>query len=400
MGALESRWKYYWNIEITLTEDPLRDAARYVQRGFRPVLLYGLSTVNAAYYLDEVAEVSRRYMVIVGGPHAAGDPHAVLSTGARYAVVGDAEPALPALLDHALFGEGELGKVPNLAYVEGGRVKFTRRETADLDGYRPYTARMGIYPPIEVMRGCGHACTFCQVPYLAGGRPRYRSVHSVLEAVKAYVAAGKRHIRFVSPNSFAYLSPDGRTANPGALEELLAGVRGLGARVYYGSFPSETRPETVTDEAMRAVARHVSNRRIVIGLQSGSGPILGRVNRGHGVEEAFNAVATIRRWGFLPVVDVIMGLPGEGEGDVRATVDAMERLVAMGARIRLHRFIPLAGTPLWGTPIGEVHPLYRRFIRRYLGRGVLEGEWEEQEGIVRLIMARLLGRRPLGPRVG
>ena len=205
---------------------------------------------------------------------------------------------------------------------------------------------------------------------------RYRSVESVASMVKAYVSVGRRDIRFIAPVSFLYGSSSGRP-EPDKLEALLSTVVRLGGRPFLGTFPSETRPETVTDEVLRVVKKYVVNRRIAIGLQSGSEKVLTLVKRGHDVSTVFEAVETSLRHGFQPVVDMLFGLPGEDEEDVKETVEVMEKLVKMGARLRLHTFIPLPGTPLWGSTPGRIHPLYRRFVERW--RGAVEGYWEEQE---------------------
>lgn len=170
------------------------------------------------------------------------------------------------------------------------------------------------------------------------------------EAVKDYVAGGRRDIRFMAPVGFAYGSRGLREPNPGAIEELLLAVRRAGGRPCLGSFPSETRPELVTPEVLRVVRRLAVNRRISIGLQSGSDRLLEAHWRRHTVEQALHAAELAARHGFTPAVDIIMGLPGETEDDVEATVRVIERLALIGARIRPHTFMPLPGTPLARAP--------------------------------------------------
>ncbi|MEB3779162.1 MAG: TIGR04013 family B12-binding domain/radical SAM domain-containing protein [Desulfurococcales archaeon] len=384
-SALEASGHLNDTVRLIIHEgDPLPVAARYAGVGFKPVVLYGLSTPLFLDYMVELRRVASRYPVVVGGPHAAGAYWHVLWLGAVAAVIGDGEPAIVGLIEY-FSGLRDIRDVPNIAYREGDRYRTTRIELVDLDDYKPYSRLYSLYPPIEIMRGCQYRCTFCQVPWMFKSRVRFRSVESVGDSVKDYVRVGKRDIRFIAPIGFAYMSKDLKTPNLEALEGLLRSVVESGGRPYLGTFPSETRPELVTVDVLDLLKRYAANRRIALGLQSGSDELLDRVRRDHYVDDVFNAVEIINSKGFQAVVDFIMGLPGETDGDVEASVNAMLRLVRMGARLRLHTFLPLPGTPLARAKPRPIHPLYSKTILKLLGKGVLEGYWREQETLAKRI---------------
>jgi radical SAM superfamily enzyme YgiQ (UPF0313 family) len=182
---------------------------------------------------------------------------------------------------------------------------------------------------------------------------------------------------------FLYGSEDGKTPNVDALVSLLKAVREAGGRPYLGTFPSETRPETVTRDVLRTVKPYAANHRLSFGLQTASERLLKAMKRVHDVAAVEEAVRTAVSMGFRPVVDVIGGLPGEEE-DAASTVKEMEKLISMGALIRMHYFIPLPGTPLWGRRPAPPHPLYGDFIKRH--RKKVEGYWEEQIELSRKIL--------------
>jgi B12-binding domain/radical SAM domain protein len=364
---------------VIVEEEPSPMVVELLQKGHRVAVLYGVPSPLFTDLAPEMARVSRLAPVVVGGPHAEGAYWQLLRLGAYAAVVGDGENAATGLVEH-LLGWRPLEDVPNIAYQpEPGVFRVTRIELVDLDSYKPFSTAFKLYPPIEIMRGCFYSCRFCQVPWLFKSRVRYRSPDSVAEAARAYVAAGRRRIRFVAPIGFAYMSRRPGEPNVEAIARLLQAVREAGGTPFLGSFPSETRPEYVTPEVLETVRRLAGNRRISLGLQSGSNRVLRLMGRGHTVEEAFEAVELVLRYGFTPVVDIIFGLPGEEDEDVEATVKAMEKLASMGARLRLHSFLPLPGTPLARSRPRPLHPRYREAVRRLLGRGVLEGDWREQE---------------------
>ncbi|BAN90789.1 TIGR04013 family B12-binding domain/radical SAM domain-containing protein [Aeropyrum camini] len=368
------------DVRIRIVESSPEPIAReLLARGRRVVVMYGVTSPAFLELAGEIHRVSRIAPTIVGGPHAAGAYWQVLRLGAAAAVVGDGEIAAVEVVERVAEGMGLEEPPSNTAVRSGGRFKVGPVALASLDDYTPHYPQLGLYPPIEIMRGCSYRCRFCQVPWEFKSQVRFRSVGSVAKAAADYVAAGKREIRFIAPIGFAYGSEDLRTPNPAAVEELLSSVRAVGGKPYLGSFPSETRPEFVTPEILRVVRRLAYNRRISIGLQSGSDMLLERIGRGHGVDEAVRAAGLALEHGFTPVVDIIFGMPGEDEEDVVETVKAMYRLSEMGARLRLHHFLPLPGTPFARIPPKPLHPLYRRAVLKLLGRGVLEGYWREQE---------------------
>jgi radical SAM superfamily enzyme YgiQ (UPF0313 family) len=197
---------------------------------------------------------------------------------------------------------------------------------------------------------------------------------------------GYSYARFVTPNAFAYQSEDnGRSVNLDAIERLLRETAALMGRekVYFGTFPSEVGPETVTPEAVALVRRYCGNDNLIVGAQTGSDRLLRALHRNHTVDEAYRAAETIVAGGLRPIVDLIFGLPGEEAGDVAATLQMMEDLVAMGAVLHTHTFMPLPGTPLEDAPPGEVDPALHPLLDRLASEGHQIGQWRKQEEIAR-----------------
>jgi len=60
-----------------------------------------------------------------------------------------------------------------------------------LDEHPPFDSRR-LCGPIEITRGCPHACAYCQTPRLFGHTVRHRSIPSIVEAAGAY-----RDVRFM-----------------------------------------------------------------------------------------------------------------------------------------------------------------------------------------------------------
>ena len=293
-GALEAEPRtgsvplhFVWQDERLLPR--LRELAAGTDR-----LVVALSFATAdlpemAALLAELRAVNPAPLVVAGGPHPSARPAEVLRLGADAVVVGEGEAALPALLERALAGESPAG-LPGLATLDadGKLVSGPRPKPVDLDAYPPLGVAHRRFGPIEITRGCPCACAFCQTSFLFGGRMRHRSVENVVYWVRQAMERGYDYLRFVTPNAFAYQSPDnGRTVNLDAIEHLLREMAALVGkeRVYFGTFPSEVGPETVTPEAVALVRRYCGNDNLIFGAQTGSDRLLRALRRNHTVAD-------------------------------------------------------------------------------------------------------------------
>ncbi|MCX8109091.1 MAG: TIGR04013 family B12-binding domain/radical SAM domain-containing protein [Verrucomicrobiae bacterium] len=329
------------------------------------------------------AEYRDRLVLVAGGPHPTGDPLGVLRIGFDVVVRGEGEETLLELLER--IGRNEDWRaVKGIAFLDGtGRCMFTgQRAWVDLDNYPPFAVKHSRVGHIEITRGCPFGCGFCQTPHIFGGRPRHRSVHAITKYVRILKEKGLTDIRFITPNAFGYGSPDGRRLALAKLEELLQGVReviGIHGRLFFGTFPSEVRPEHVSPETVALVLRYADNDNLIIGAQSGSQRLLDLCRRGHRVEDVYRAVELTLEAGLEANVDFIFGLPGETEDDVVLTVELMKNLVRMGARIHAHTFMPLPQSCFSEAPAGRVGKELRKIISELASHGLAYGEWEEQE---------------------
>lgn len=324
--------------------------------------------------------------LIAGGPHPSGDPLGTLAMGIDLVVVGEGEATLPNLLDHLFSGEPVAGLPGTVTMGPHGPIYGPRPPRVDLDAYPPFSIRHRRFAPIEISRGCPWACTYCQTPYMMGGRMRHRSIEAIVSALEEGLQAGYRYARFVTPDAFAYGSIDGKSPNLEALERLLYEVsRRVGRdQTYFGSFPSEVRPENVTPETVALVRKYAANTTIVFGAQSGSPRMLQQIRRGHTVEDVYRATEIALSAGLTPYIDVIFGLPGETEEDRELTRKMIEDLTRMGGVIHTHTFMPLPGTPLADAPPGRVDPNWHTWLDRLAAQGKQCGQWRLQEQLAAL----------------
>ncbi len=276
-----------------------------------------------------------------------------------------------------------------IAFIKNDKiVKIARSDPIDLDEFPPFSVKYGLPRPIEITRGCAWKCRFCQIRN-TGNKVRHRSIDTILKYVtetKNYFNERRPDIRFVSPNALSYGSKDGKEVNLEKVEELLSGIReiiGQHGKIYFGSFPSEVRPETITPESIALLKKYGNSEKIAIGSQSGSEKMLKLIDRGHSVEGTERAVNLLIENGFKVDVDIIFGLPEENDEDVKLTIDHMKTMGEMGANIHAHTFMPLVGTPYANSQPGVIDDEYKPIIQNLQQRRKLSGFHVRQERLAK-----------------
>jgi B12-binding domain/radical SAM domain protein len=344
-------------------------ASQEIQTNFssRPrkgIMIYSLATPQASDVYREVANSRTQSIFIAGGPHPSARPVEALEFF-DYVVLGEGEETLPELI-RALRGDGDVHQVRGIAFKNLDGIRNTgQRPHVNLDDYPPFVKNLRA--PIEISRGCPHHCKYCQTPHLFGTKMRHRSVATV-----AYYSSFLSDVRFISPNAFAYGS-DGRHVALDRIIELLTSLRG---RVYFGTFPSEVRPEFVTGELLKVLKEHCANTSLHIGAQSGSDAVLDEVRRGHSRYDVEIALETCRSHGVTAVMDFIFGLPTELAEDQLESLELIDSIVATGGRIRAHYFTPLPGTPYEGEKPAPVSNEVRKRLGKLARDGKVSGRWE------------------------
>jgi B12-binding domain/radical SAM domain protein len=372
-------------IDVARSPDEVaRRAAECLAAGRRPVVGWSFFTASAGEVAAELAAVrgavpDPRVLHLAGGAHASGAPETTLRAGFDLAAVGEGEETLPRVLAAVAAGEDPRA-VPGLAWLDGGALRTSGRAApVDLDAFPAGAPAIGRVGPVEITRGCVWACRFCQTPYLFRARFRHRSLAAIAEALRAQRAVRPVDVRFITPSALSWGSADGG-CDLAAVEALLATAREIagpparGARLLFGTFPSELRPEHVSPRALALLRRYCDNRMVIVGGQSGSDRLLGLMGRGHDAATVDRAVAIAFEAGFRPSVDFVFGLPGETEEDRAATRAQIERLARSGARVHVHAFDPLPGTPWRAEPRGAIDPVTGALLARLHAGGRAYGE--------------------------
>jgi B12-binding domain/radical SAM domain protein len=374
-------------------EYSLKQIEKSVEQG-PTILAHSVMSTQMDRVYSEIKELRQKVgesvTLIGGGPHASARPRELLENGFDYVVVGEGERTFPDLLWHLLNDQDphEIQGVVGENTVDCPRPRDL--DPVNLDDYPPFALERNILGPVEVTRGCPYSCKFCCTPFLTGGKVRHRSVDSIVEWLKRAVnMSGFDRTWFLSPNALSY-GGRGRTVEAEKTELLLrrtSKIEGLD-EVYFGSFPSEVRPEFVNQSVLEMMKQYVANETLQIGLQSSSDRILKTINRHHTVEEGLNAIRTALDCGFVPHVDMIFGLPGETVEELHESVELCYTLAEMGAKTHGHVFMPLPGSVFENMPPGRLDTESRRRLGDLARKKILTGSWSTQEYLAETLSSK------------
>lgn len=356
-------------------------------------------TVDAFRHEEHVED---HVHVLAGGPHVTARPGDALASGVDVAFVHEGEVAINSYFTnfltclragHQFASHGKDERVPNLRYhatnaSAGSTIVQTPAACpVNLNDYPPIAASQRLFRPIEISRGCPHGCKYCQTPALFGREMRHRSVDNVVAWVARAVLLKYNKVWFTTPNAFAFGSK-GTRPEPATLEALLRGlarIHGL-EQVFFGTFPSEVRPEFVTQATIDAVAPHIANDTFVVGAQSASPRVLSSINRGHSIDDVWHAVDIITGAGFKIDIDMIFGLPGVTQDDVDLDIDFIKAVLArQGTRVHGHVFMPLPGTAFEQEAPGKIPADLARVLGRFATRQRVFGSHFHQQHRARKI---------------
>lgn len=192
---------------------------------------------------------------------------------------------------------------------------------------------------VTVQRGCSYYCTFCIVPHVRG-RFDHRPMAEIVREVRSRLEAGAREITLVGQTVNAYQDPSSGSDFADLLA-VVAGLEGLERLTFLTSHPKDFNERLA--RTMGSLPK--LNPRFHLPVQSGSNPVLRRMNRKYSVEEYLAKIAAFREhctdWALT--TDLIVAFPGETEADFELTLELCR--TAGFAQAFMFVYSPRRGTP-------------------------------------------------------
>jgi len=235
----------------------------------------------------------------------------------------------------------ELFPVVDVAFGPGQVHKLAEFLTTDsiaAQGYFEFESFTGDLPAkrdrehqawVQISVGCNCRCAFCIVP-TTRGREVSRPFDDILREVERLAADGVREVTLLGQNVNSYgrdLRPDRRSF--AELLGVIDAIEGVDRIRYTSPHPKDMREDVVRAHAeLPALCEHIH-----LPLQSGSSRILKSMRRTYDRRRYMERVALIRE--HVPdcalTTDIIVGFPGEEEGDFEATLEVADEVGYDGA---------------------------------------------------------------------
>jgi len=316
------------NIDNTMPENPVHYLDEQVKRFIRPVQKISPATI------------------ILGGSGFSIFPEELMKiTGADYGISGEAEQALPRLLDELERG-GDLSEIVNLFQKTGKRNISNHCISTDSSGrhgfpdidlridFTPYGKRSAY--PIQTKRGCAHGCIYCTYPLIEGTTFRTREPADIAEEIEqASHRLGNVMFEFVDST---FNDPKGHAED--ICREIIRRKLNVKLRTM-GINPRNSSRE------LFGLMLNAGFVQIDATPDSASPEMLIRMGKGFSREEIEKMAVLIQEFDIPTMWFFLFGGPGENEKTVSETIDFIDRfvnpedLVYMAAGLRIYPDTPL-----------------------------------------------------------
>ena len=282
--------------------------------------LYSWNSERSAFIAGRLKRLRPELPVVAGGPEVwPGNRWLLEEPAFDLLVCGEAEGVARQVLDPRKARELSGSARPLLA----GASDASPGSWPDpyLSGHISAGGSDSVY--LETVRGCGSSCIFCS----------YRRSHPLPRIMPA--ARVLQRVGRLPGGEITFLDPTFNTRPD--LMELLAGLQGANRSLF-----AEVRGEPVDGETAEAMSRagFVS---VEVGLQS-TDPEVGRLcGRGGDPAAAMQGAVRLREAGVVPVVDLIMALPGDSPRKaLRSAAELCDR--GLGTDVQVFPLAVLPGT--------------------------------------------------------
>jgi len=239
-------------------------------------------------------------ITVAGGPEVTEDNEWLISSGAFDLMVsGEGEELADRILNPV--SAGNIIR-QNGNFLDTGRMSFIPGTYSNpwLTGYLDPSGRPSVY--VETIRGCSGGCTYCSYRRNHPS-PRIMNAKNASELLRSLISAGAGEIVFLDP-----------TFNSrGDLIELLAGMSRMNS-----NFFAEMRGELISPGIASLIA-DAGFKSVEIGLQSVNMETLIRVGRPVNPVEILEGALNLKKEGVKPILDIILGLPGDKPEDAIRT---------------------------------------------------------------------------------
>jgi len=274
--------------------------------------------------VEFIRKHNSKVKIVVGGPlisnherqnHGEQFKAAVDDMGADiYVIEGQGEATLAQIVS-CLKDGGNLSEVPNIAYLEDGKLKRSKviAENNSLDenyidwGTLP-EGDMGSTIQTRTARSCAFKCSFCNYPTRAGALSLL-SIDVLEKELDSMVELG-------NVSNLVFIDDTFNVPFPRFKDICRMMIR----KKYPFNWFSYFRCSNSDEEAIELMAQS-GCKGVFLGIESGSPTILTNMNKAATIEKYTQGIEWLRQYGIMTFGSFITGFPGETDETVQETID-------------------------------------------------------------------------------
>lgn len=321
-------------------------------------LAVGISLYTDCYYEGiEIAALAREVFpstsIVMGGPHATFRPDEVLSNAhVDYVIRREGESAFIELLEHIKYPDAyEIDQIDSVSHrnAEGKTVRnpdrpfITNLDILPFPDYELISSLRDTYSNSFMFvssRGCPGDCVFCSSRAMSGKRYRFTSAEWIFSLTYEY----KKRYNF----SHMVFLDDTFTVNRSRANAFCQYL----LKYWPGSKPPfwtcKSRVDKINDDICAEIFR-AGCRSVHVGVESADEDVLKSIAKHISLEQAFDAIITLRRHGIKVDVSFIVGHHAD-------TFETIEKTILFAKAIRENNIGAAAigiSTPFPGTRLFE-----------------------------------------------
>lgn len=262
------------------------------------ISMYSSTKVGCEQIIDDIRSVDNATPILCGGPHiTCATDELIENKKVDYLVRGEAEHTICDIVENA-----ERQKSPVLV----DRSPLLDIDSLDFPDYRTLIGfeRMRLYP-LLTSRGCPYSCSFCAAGIVSSKKYRPRRIDLVIEELKLCKE------RYKSVTS-VFIHDDGFNIDNERGKELLRQLLKAHSQhlfnyiIYAGNFRADT-----VDEELLLLLNKLGTNTLWIGVESANEEVFRMIKKGETLEEISRACEMAKKQGMKPILNFIIGLPGD-----------------------------------------------------------------------------------------
>jgi len=293
--------------------------------------------------------------IIWGGVHSSFFPKQCIDLNiADFAVIGEGEETLYELLTNIQNGKKDFRDIKGIAFKnDNGDACLTEKRPLlsmqDIPLFDWNLMSKEVLDNLEIVpthtsRGCPYRCSFC-INAITQNRWRSHSADDVLKDLKIikdkfFSGAKKMTLRFWDENFFVDLD---------RAEKIIKGMIGQNLIM-----PWETTMRADCccrlDDNFFNLLKKSGCYLLSFGAESGSPKILKKIDKEITAEQILGAAKKCLQYNIIPQFSFMVGLPGEKYGDMKQTIDLIDKLLRLDKRVQIlgpQAFRPYPGSKLY-----------------------------------------------------